>query len=508
LRDSGKKTRQSPEIKGKNKATLDEAIEIKDYINKEADNILSLINPKVSSSLQALTTVEHSLEILKAEKKELEEKYHQMLEEMGKIHEDKSKLESEHQQELSQLREKVKNLHEKVSGGDDDDDQFKTPQKSNKVEQDVVQETTNGTKVKEALNERILELSKDIREGVEEYRRNPVESAEKSQDFDFTKLNIEIAELKKINKDLTVQIQIVNEEKDKEVSSLNELVSILRKEIEDINGKYLMKQEPLAKDNKALKAQIENINIKVNGIFEWMKEGYKGPSSSFIEENLEKLQVIIKQRETQQKDTIDKIHNRVKEDQARESEKFRVLKEENSKIITENNEKIAQLEILKKQLDEKINKVKELKQKIIEHEVANIELQQAMSILKEDLQSKENSINTQRKDLTAKITELEVLVENYKNAIGSQNNELAENNVKLETRIKELEELIAKKEGEVESKKKNLAMKNLEVQSLAERLAGSESTLQIYKHDLNTKEEELAVKTREYENKINDLNVK
>lgn len=507
LRDSGKKMRQSPEIRGKNKEALDEVIEIKDYINKEADNLLSLINhPKgTTSSSQDVSAVEQSLEILKAEKKELEEKYHQMLEEMGKIHEDKSKLESEHEQEISQLREKVKNLHEKVG-----DEQFITPQKSNKVEQQQ-EVVTSGAKVKEALNERILELSKDLREGVEEYRRNPVvvESADISQDVDFTKLNLEITELQKINEDLTVQIQKISEEKDKEISSLNELVSILRKEIEDINDEYTMKQEPLVKDNKALKAQIETINVKVNGIFEWMKEDYKGLSSSFIEENLEKLQIIIKQRENFQKENVEKIHNKVKEDQARESEKFRVLKEENSKIIADNNEK---MEGLKKQFDEKIkeyeNKIKELKQKIIEHEVANIELQQSMSIVKEDLQSKENSITTQRKDLTAKITELEVLVENYKNAIGSQNNELAENNVKLETRIKELEDLLTKKEGEVESKKKNLAMKNLEVQNLAERLAGEENTLQLYKHDLSTKEEELATKTEEFENKVNGLNVK
>jgi len=119
-----------PEKKSKNQG-IDEVIDIKEYINKETNDLLSFINPTKEKS-QDVFAAEQSLEALQIEKKELEEKYHQVLEEMGKIHEDKSKLESEHQEELSQLREKVKTLHEKVQYSDhekeDKSDQFKTPE--------------------------------------------------------------------------------------------------------------------------------------------------------------------------------------------------------------------------------------------------------------------------------------------------------------------------------------------------------------------------------------------
>ena len=132
LTDSEKKKQrgvQSPPERTLKNKEIDEVIDIKEYINKETNDLLSFINIKEKS--QDMVAVEQSLEALKIEKKELEEKYHQVLEEMGKIHEDKSKLESEHKEELSQLREKVKTLHEKVQHFDntpEKDEKFKTPQ--------------------------------------------------------------------------------------------------------------------------------------------------------------------------------------------------------------------------------------------------------------------------------------------------------------------------------------------------------------------------------------------
>ncbi|KAF6129288.1 centromere protein E [Phyllostomus discolor] len=458
-------------------------IQEQSFNKKEKDNETKKIINEMEQLKEQLKTKESSLLRLEMEKHELSERLqesHEEMESIAKERDDLQRLQEVLQSENDQLKE---NMEEIVAKHLETEEELKVAHCHLAEQEETID------KLRVNLSGRETELSsfqKELETTNDGSQKKMQELHEKQEQFiclkEISETQEKMSELAQLKEQLKAKdfslgsIESERLELMKRLQESQEEIKIIikeRDELKRIQETLQMERDQIKEDNKELVAEGQKIKEELKSTYTILKEYQETINTRDISEKTDQEANI--QRDLENSDN--ELWGKIQEFQEKEHQLFE------TKALNETQEKMCEMEYLKKQLETQKSTLENL-------EMENIRLTQRLQDNLEDIRS----VTKERDDLRSVEETLKVerdqLKENLRETVIrdlEKQEELRITNINLKEHqeiIDELRRIISEKTDEISNTQMDLENKNSALKAQSQELQEKEHQLLMLKNDL------------------------
>ncbi|XP_045676370.1 centromere-associated protein E isoform X4 [Phyllostomus hastatus] len=473
------------ETKDEFQEEIQEAQDIQEqsFNKKEKDNETKKIISEMEQLKEQLKTKESILLRLEMEKHELSERLqesHEEMESIAKERDDLQRLQKVLQSENDQLKE---NMEEIVAKHLETEEELKVAHCHLAEQEETID------KLRVNLSERETELSsfqKELETTNDGSQKKMQELHEKQEQFiclkEISETQEKMSELAQLKEQLKAKdfslgsIESERLELTKRLQESQEEIKIIikeRDELKRMQETLQMERDQIKEDNKELVAEGQKIKEELKSTYTILKEYQETINTRDISEKTDQEANI--QRDLENSDN--ELWGKIQESQEKEHQLLEM------KALNETQEKMCEMEYLKKQLETQKSTLENLEMeniRLTQRLQDNLEEIQSVTKERDDLRSVEETLKVERDQLKENLRETIIRDLEKQEELRITNLDLKEH----QEIIDELRRIISEKTDEISNAQMDLENKNSALKAQSQELQEKEHQLLMLKNDL------------------------